>query len=127
MSEITKRAQQFANYWCTVEPTETENAKDLFSEAVEDELSRGGLSFEDKLEVIKKAIELIEKQEPKTKQERFEDIWKNKNFFTKRGIDVSTGEELPYWDKSRLESYCQDEGISLQDFIDWKIRNNKVD
>ncbi|HIB1899810.1 TPA: hypothetical protein ACWWDF_002431 [Enterococcus faecium] len=122
-SEITKRAKQFARYWQSTEPVETEDSSYLMSEAIDNELNRDGLSFENKLEVIKRAIELIEKQEPKTKQERFEDVWKSKNFFSKKGIDPVTGEEEIFWEKYSLESYCQNEGVSLQEFLDWKVHS----
>lgn len=120
MSEINKRAEQFANYWRSVEPTESDSATYLMAEAIEDELNREGLSFENKLSVIRQGIEIIEKQEPKTKVERLEDVWKNKNLFSKRGIDPVTGKEEVYWDKYSLETYCQNEGVTLTEFIEWK-------
>ncbi|MGM0175659.1 hypothetical protein [Enterococcus sp. DIV0800] len=125
-TEIEKRANQLAKYWRNIEPTEKEDSTYLMAELIEDELTREGLSFEAKLEVIKRSISLIEKQPPKTKKERLEAILSNEPYFSKQGINVSSGQEETYWGKYDLERACEEEGIPLQEFIDWKIHNKKV-
>ncbi|MGK0607286.1 hypothetical protein [Enterococcus gilvus] len=90
-TEIEKRANQLAKYWRNIEPTEKEDSTYLMAELIEDELTREGLSFEDKLEVVKRSISLIEKQPPKTKKERLEAISSNEPYFSKQGINVSSG------------------------------------
>lgn len=124
-SEINKRAGQFAKYWRSVEPTELEDASDLIVEAIENELNSDGLSFDNKLKVVKQGIEIIRQQEPKSKLERLEDIWKIKNFFSKIGIDPVTGEEKIFWQKYELETYCKNEGVSIEEFVSWSIENKQ--
>lgn len=123
-SKIEERAEQFANFWRNTEHTASnpEDAATLMAEVIEDELGREGLSFENKLEVVKQGIAIIQKQEPKTKNERLENVWKSKNFFSKRGIDVETGEETVFWDKYALERDCEDEGVTLKEFIEWQLK-----
>lgn len=122
-SKIEERAERFANFWRNTEhAANSADSATLMAEFIEDELGREGLSFENKLEVVKQGITIILKQEPKTKDERLENIWKNKNFFSKRGIDVETGEETVFWDKYSLERDCEDEGVTLEEFIEWKLK-----
>lgn len=122
--KIEERAEHFANFWRDTEhsASDSEDAATLMAEIIEDELGREGLSFENKLEVVKQGIAIIQKQEPKTKTERLESVWKNKNFFSKRGIDVETGKETVYWDKYALKGDCEDEGVTLEEFIEWQLK-----
>ncbi|MGM0238487.1 hypothetical protein [Enterococcus sp. AZ103] len=124
--EVEKRAEQFANYWRNIRPNETEDKDFLLSDAIEKELNRTGISFENKLDVLKKAIELIQQQKPKTIEERYDSIWLNKTFFTKRGYDLKSGEETIFWDKYSLDDYCQNEGVKTQDFIEWVLQKKIV-
>ena len=119
--EIEKRSERLAKYWRNTKPEGNEDSAYLMAELIEDELTREGLSFEGKLEVIKRGISIIEKQEPKTQKERLEAIAKNEPYYSRRGINVNSGKEEEYWGKYDLERACEEEGILLQDFIDWKL------
>ena len=58
------------------ENTDTISDKEmLLAELINDELLREDITFNQKLQIIKRVMELVEIQEPLTKEERFEIVW----------------------------------------------------
>lgn len=127
MNEIDKRAKEFAEYWEENVPKDEVDRSYILAEAVEDELDRDGLSFEEKIIVVRKAFELIEIQKTRTKKERLNTIWKSRAYFTNRGINSTTGKKEVFWDVEKLEAICQNEGLQLQEalgVLQKKIKSN---
>ncbi|HHJ3433242.1 TPA: hypothetical protein ACQJHO_000812 [Enterococcus faecium] len=123
MGLIEERAKALAELYR--ENSGSEEGKDfILGDLIQDELFREELCFEDRIVVISQSLELIRKQKPRTKKERLEAIWERKNWFSCRTINQETGETEISWKKDELESYCKTEGITLEEFINWKIHGN---
>ena len=69
-------------------------------------------------------MKLVEIQEPLTKEERFEIVWEYKNLFSIWTINLDTGKSEITWKKDELERYCNMYGVTLKEFINWKLEDN---
>lgn len=93
----------------------------LLAELIDDELLREDITFKQKLQIINRVTELVESQAPLTKEERFRTIWEYKNRFSIRTINLDTGKSEIAWKKDELESYCKTHGVTLEEFVNWKL------
>lgn len=125
MYDIEKRANTIATMIRKNADT-TLDKELLLMEMINDELLRKDLSFNQKLQIIKKAAELIECQEPLTKEERFKTVWEYENWFTIKTINMETGESEISWKKHELERYCKMYGVTIEEFINWKLEKNSL-
>ncbi|EPH91089.1 hypothetical protein D922_02760 [Enterococcus faecalis 06-MB-DW-09] len=96
----------------------------LLAELIDDELLREDITFKQKLQIINRVTELVESQAPLTKEERFRTIWEYKNRFSVRTINIDTGKSEIAWKKDELESYCKTHGVTLEEFVNWKLGIN---
>ncbi|WP_429969352.1 hypothetical protein [Enterococcus sp. AZ136] len=120
MDTVEKRSHVIARL--IRENADTTFAKELLlGELIEDELMSKDVTFDQKLQIINRVTELVKNQLPLTKEERFERIWEYKNFFSIRTIDLNTGKSDISWKKDELEGYCKTHGVTLEEFVSWKL------
>lgn len=93
----------------------------LLAELIDDELLREDITFKQKLQIINRNTKLVESQAPLTKEERFRTIWEYKNRFSIRTINLDTGKSEIAWKKYELGSYCKTHGVTLEEFVNWKL------
>lgn len=102
MDIVEKRSDTIAKI--ISENTDTISYKEmLLAELINDELLSEDITFNQKLQIIKRVMELVEIQEPLTKEERFEIVWEYKNLFSIRTINLDTGKSEITWKKDELE------------------------
>lgn len=120
MDIVEKRSDTIAKI--ISENTDTISDKEmLLAELINDELLSEDITFNQKLQIIKRVMELVEIQEPLTKEERFEIVWEYKNLFSIRTINLDTGKSEITWKKDELECYCNMHGVTMEEFIHWKL------
>ncbi|MDT2680038.1 hypothetical protein [Enterococcus gallinarum] len=120
MNCVEKRADTVAKI--IRENTDTINEKEmLLAELINDELLREDIPFNQKLQIIKRVMELVEIQEPLTKEERFKIVWEYKNLFSIQTINLDTGKSEIAWKKEELERYCNMHEVTMEEFIHWKL------
>lgn len=125
MEIIEKRANTIAKI--IRENAKTDFDKELIlAEQIDDELLSKDLTLSQKIQIIQKALNLIEIQEPLTKEERFEKVWESKNWFSIRTINLDTGKSEIAWKKDELENSCKMYGVKIEEFIQWKLGINLV-
>ncbi|EGO8497456.1 hypothetical protein DBN64_13285 [Enterococcus faecalis] len=120
METIEKRANIIAELFRKNSDSE-EGKEFILVDLIQDELFRGDLSFEDRIVVVSQSLEIIRNQKPRTKIERLESVWESKNWFSCRTINPDSGKSEISWKKDDLESYCKTEGVTLEEFINWKV------
>ncbi|HEA4102831.1 TPA: hypothetical protein U2K93_001978 [Enterococcus faecalis] len=120
MDIVEKRSDTIAKI--IRENTDTISDKEmLLAELINDELLGEDITFNQKLQIIKRVMELVEIQEPLTKEERFGIVWEYKNLFSIRTINLDTGKSEIAWKKDELELYCNIHGVTMEEFIHWKL------
>ncbi|MCO5478604.1 hypothetical protein ACK4CS_08960 [Enterococcus gallinarum] len=125
MDHVEKRADTMAKI--IRENTDTINEKEmLLAELINDELLREDIPFNQKLQIIKQVMELVEIQEPLTKEERLEIVWEHKNLFSIRTINLDTGKSEISWKKDELARYCDMYGVTIEAFVHWKLGKHFV-
>ncbi|WP_368264574.1 hypothetical protein [Enterococcus innesii] len=118
MDCVEKRADTMAKI--IRENTDTINEKEmLLAELINDELLREDITFNQKLQIIKQVMELVEIQEPLTKEERLAIVWEHKNLFSIRTINLG-------WKKEELARYCDMYGVTIEAFVHWKLGRHFV-
>lgn len=126
MDVVKKRSDTIAKI--VRENTDTARDKeDILSEMIDDELLRKDLTFNQKLKIIRRVTELVENQEPRTKEERLKSVWEHKNRFSIRTINLETGKAEISWKKDELERYCTMYGVTIDEFVYWKLGIDLVD
>lgn len=125
MDHVEKRADTMAKI--IRENADTINEKEmLLAELINDELLREDITFNQKLQIIKQVMELVEIQEPLTKEERLAIVWEHKNLFSIRTINLDTGKSEISWKKDKLARYCDMYGVTIEDFVHWKLGRHFV-
>ncbi|OOG23995.1 hypothetical protein BZK37_16000 [Enterococcus casseliflavus] len=125
MDHVEKRADTMAKI--IRENADTINEKEmLLAELINDELLREDIPFNQKLQIIKQVMELVEIQEPLTKEERLEIVWEHKNLFSIRTINLDTGKSEISWKKEELARYCDMYGVTIEAFVHWKLGRHFV-
>lgn len=120
MSNIEERAQKLADLFKN-STFEDDSRGYVLADYILDELTREDTSFDDNVVVVRKGLELIEKQQPRTIEERLEAVAAYENFYRIKTIHPVTGETDYTWNRSELERYCQMEGVTLEAFIAWSL------
>ncbi|WP_270277508.1 hypothetical protein [Enterococcus casseliflavus] len=98
----------------------------LLAEMINDEILRDDITYSQKLQIIRRVTELVENQVPLTKEERFKNVWEYKGWFSIRTINLDTGKSEIAWKKDELERYCKTYGVTLEEFVNWKLGINLV-
>ncbi|MUN92110.1 hypothetical protein [Enterococcus gallinarum] len=93
----------------------------LLAEMINDEILRDDITYSQKLQIIRRVTELVENQVPHTKEERFKNVWEYKGWFSIRTINLDTGKSEIAWKKDELERYCKTYGVTLEEFVKWKL------
>lgn len=93
----------------------------LLAEMINDEILRDDITYSQKLQIIRRVTELVENQVPLTKEERFKNVWEYKGWFSIRTINLDTGKSEIAWKKDELERYCKTYGVTLEEFVNWKL------
>lgn len=93
----------------------------LLAEMINDEILRDDITYSQKLQIIRRVTELVENQVPLTKEERFKNVWEYKGWFSIRTINLDTGKSEIAWKKDELERYCKTYGVTLEEFVKWKL------
>lgn len=93
----------------------------LLAEMINDEILRDDITYSQKLQIIRRVTELVENQVPLTKEERFKNVWEYKGWFSIRTINLDTGKTEIAWKKDELERYCKTYGVTLEEFVNWKL------
>lgn len=93
----------------------------LLAEVINDEILRDDITYSQKLQIIRRVTELVENQVPLTKEERFKNVWEYKGWFSIRTINLDTGKSEIAWKKDELERYCKTYGVTLEEFVNWKL------
>lgn len=93
----------------------------LLAEMIDEELMRRDVNFNQKLQIVKRVLDLVEIQEPRSKEERYMSVASYEERFTINIINLKTGKLESAWDKDELKRYCEIYGITLEEFINRKI------
>lgn len=93
----------------------------LLAEMINDEILRDDITYSQKLQIIRRVTELVENQVSLTKEERFKNVWEYKGWFSIRTINLDTGKSEIAWKKDELERYCKTYGVTLEEFVKWKL------
>lgn len=93
----------------------------LLAEMIDEELMRRDVSFNQKLQIVKRVLDLVEIQEPRSKEDRYMNVASYEERFTINIINLKTGKLESAWDKDELKRYCEIYGITLEEFINWKL------
>lgn len=93
----------------------------LLAEMIDEELMRRDVNFNQKLQIVKRVLDLVEMQEPRSKEDRYRNVASYEERFTINIINLKTGKLESAWDKDELKRYCEIYGITLEEFINWKL------
>ena len=93
----------------------------LLAEMIDEELMRRDVNFNQKLQIVKRVLDLVEMQEPRSKEDRYRNVASYEGRFTINIINLKTGKLESAWDKDELNRYCEIYGITLEEFINWKL------
>lgn len=120
MDPIEKRSNTMAKI--LRDNADTVYAKELLlAEMIDEELMRRDVSFNQKLQIVKRVLDLVEIQEPRSKEDRYMNVASYEERFTINIINLKTGKLESAWDKDELKRYCEIYGITLEEFINWKL------
>lgn len=120
MDPIEKRSNTMAKI--LRDNADTVYAKELLlAEMIDEELMRRDVSFNQKLQIVKRVLDLVEIQEPRSKEDRYMNVASYEERFTINIINLKTGKLESAWDKYELKRYCEIYGITLEEFINWKL------
>lgn len=114
---LKKRAETIAKIFR--DKTATEDSSLLFTELIDNEFFDNRLSFEESLQVVSFAIDIIKNQKPRTENEKMVAITERSNEYQR---DVYLSDDLTLrngYVKSMLSDVCQSEGVDLSDFINY--------
>ena len=120
MDPIEKRSNTMAKI--LRDNADTVYAKELLlAEMIDEELMRRDVNFNQKLQIVKRVLDLVEMQEPRSKEDRYRNVASYEERFTINIINLKTGKLESAWDKDELKRYCEIYGITLEEFINWKL------
>lgn len=120
MDPIEKRSNTMAKI--LRDNADTVYAKELLlAEMIDEELMRRDVNFNQKLQIVKRVLDLVEMQEPRSKEDRYRNVASYEGRFTINIINLKTGKLETAWDKNELKRYCEIYGITLEEFINWKF------
>lgn len=120
MDPIEKRSNTMAKI--LRDNADTVYAKELLlAEMIDEELMRRDVNFNQKLQIVKRVLDLVEMQEPRSKEDRYRNVASYEGRFTINIINLKTGKLESAWHKDELNRYCEIYGITLEEFINWKL------
>lgn len=114
---LRKRAETIAKIFR--DKKDTEDSTLLFTELIDDEFFDNRLNFEESLQVVSFAIDIIKNQKPRSEKEKMIAIIERSNEY-QRDIYLSDNLTLRNgYVKSMLSDVCRSEGVDLSDFINY--------
>lgn len=91
----------------------------MFTELIDNEFFDNRLNFEESIQVVSFAIDIIKNQKPRTENEKMMAVTERSNEYKR---DVYLSDDLTLHNgyvKSMLSDVCRSEGVELSDYINY--------
>lgn len=121
--DLRKRAEIIAEIFR--DKKDAEDSSLLFTDLIDNEFFDHRLSFEESLQVVSLAIDIIKTQKPRTTKEKMEAV-RERSFKYER--DVYLPENLSLhsgYIKSTLAEVCKSEGVEVLEFLEYLNNDQK--